>query len=97
MAKVSLSAIQSQLVKRGRDAYENEALAEELRGLDPSDPDSAIKFADAQGDPNDEKYTNHKNLWRGRVSSVASQLGIPDGALSIIWTFSGEMVVTYKR
>jgi hypothetical protein len=97
MAKVRLSDIQSQLVKRGRDAYENEALFEELSGLDPNDPDSACVFEEAKGDPTDEKYVNHKNLWRGRVGSVATQVGIPDGALSVIWTVDGDMVVTYKR
>lgn len=96
MAKVNLSQIQSRLVKRGRDAYENEALVAELQGLDPSDKDSAFIFEEAQGNPEDEGYVNHKNLWRNRVGSVAERIGIPDGALSIMWTDLGEMVVTYK-
>lgn len=95
MAKVNLKDIQSRLVKRGRDAYENPELSAELMALTPTEGDAFI-FEPAQGDPTADDYTNHKNLWRNRVSSVAERLGIPDGALSIQWTTDGEMVVSYK-
>lgn len=97
MAKVNLKDIQSRLVKRGRDAYENEQLSAELTALSPEN-DDAFLFEEATfaGDTDSDEYVNHKNLWRNRVKSVASSVGIPDGSLSIQWTVDGEMVVSYK-
>jgi hypothetical protein len=94
--KVNLKDIQARLVKRGRDAYVNPDLSAELLALTP-DGDDAFIFAEAQGDPTDTDYVNHKNLWRGRVKTVATQAGIDAGALSIQWTTEGEMVVSYRK
>jgi hypothetical protein len=99
MAKVNLKDIQSRLVKRGREAYENPQLTEELTALTPDDGD-AFLFEEAtfEGEvtPDNPDYVNHKNLWRNRVKSVSTSVGIPDGSLSIQWTIDGEMVVSYK-
>lgn len=99
MAKVKLSEIQNQLVKRGRDAYQNPELEAELMTLDPSDPDSAISFEEAQftGDPDSDAYTNHKNLWRARVASCAERV-LPEAELTIQWTReTHEMIVSFRK
>jgi hypothetical protein len=94
--KVNLKDIQDKLVKRGRDAYVNPDLSAELLALTP-DEDDAFIFVEAQGDPTDADYVNHKNLWRNRVKTVATQAGIDADALSIQWTTAGEMVVSYRK
>lgn len=98
MAKVKLSEIQNQLVKRGRDAYQNAELEAELMGLDPQDPDSGFSFDEAKftGDPASEDYVNHKNTWRNRVSSLAERI-LPNAELSIQWTRECEMIVSFRQ
>lgn len=99
MPKVNLSEIQSRLVKRGRDAYENENLRAELLALNPSDPNDAFQFDEATfvGDPQSDEYTNHKNLWRNRVSSLATRY-LPAGSeMSVQWTDACEMIVSLRK
>ena len=99
MAKVNLKDIQARLVKRGREAYENEQLSAELTALTPN-PDDAFIFDEAtfagEAKADNPDYVNHKNLWRNRVGSIAERNGIAKDALSIQWTVDGEMVVSYK-
>lgn len=97
--KVNLKDIQSRLVKRGREAYENAELTAELLALTPTDDDAFI-FDEAtfvgEAKADNPEYINHKNLWRNRVGSVAERHGIEKEALSIQWTVDGQMVVSYK-
>jgi len=100
MAKVNLKDIQARLVKRGREAYENESLSAELLALTP-DPTDAFIFDEAtfagEAKADNPDYVNHKNLWRNRVGSIAERNGIPKDSLSVQWTVDGEMVVSYKQ
>lgn len=96
--KVNLRDIQARLVKRGRDAYENEALVAELLGLDLNDEHDAFLFTEAtfDGDTAGDDYVNHKNAWRNRVSSLALRV-LPEGTkISVQWTLDGEMIVSVK-
>lgn len=99
--KVNLKDIQSRLVKRGRDAYENASLVAELQALNASDPEDAFLFEEAtyEGEcvSTNEEYTNHKNLWRNRVTSLASRYLGDEVELSVQWTDSGEMIVSYRK
>lgn len=94
--KVNLNDIKAQLVKRGRDAYQNEELEAELTALDPDTEGDAFLFPEAtfEGDTSTEAYINHKNLWRNRVQGMADRLEI--GKLSVNWTIQGEMVVSLQ-
>lgn len=96
--KVNLKDIQARLVKRGREAYENPELVAELLALDASIADDAFLFEDATfiGDMTSEKYTNHKNAWRGRVSSLATRYLGDAVEISVQWTDAGEMVVSFR-
>jgi hypothetical protein len=97
--KVNLSDIQSRLVRRGREAYENESLVAELRALDASNPEDAFLFEEATftGDKGSDDYINHKNLWRGRVAGLAARYIGESVELSVQWTDAGEMVVSYRK
>lgn len=99
--KVNLKEIQSRLVKRGRDAYENAALVAELVALDPSAEGDAFLFEEATylGEcvSTNEEYTNHKNTWRNRVNSLAARHLGDEVELSVQWTDSGEMIVSFRK
>jgi hypothetical protein len=97
--KVNLKDIQTRLVKRGRDAYENPELVAELLALDASIADDAFLFEDATfgGDLKSDEYTNHKNAWRNRVSSLATRYLGDAVEISVQWTDAGEMVVSFRQ
>lgn len=92
--KVNLSEIQSRLVKRGRDAFQDPILEAELLALDAGNADDAFIYEAGQGNPDDDNYVAHKNKVRNRVVSVASQHELK---VSIIWTDLGECVVTLAK
>jgi hypothetical protein len=93
--KVNLKDISAQLVKRGRDAYDNPELVEELLALDATVEGDAFIFPDAKGDTTSTDYTNHKNLWRNRVTGLAERYNI--GKVSIAWSVEGDMVVSIAQ
>jgi len=99
--KVNLKEIQSRLVKRGREAYENANLVAELQALDAGDPTDAFLFEEAtyEGEcsSTNEDYTNHKNLWRNRVSSLAGRYLGDEVEISVQWTDKGEMIVSFRQ
>jgi hypothetical protein len=99
--KVNLKQIQSRLVKRGREAYENAGLVAELLALDASNPEDAFLFEEAtfEGEciSTNEDYTNHKNTWRNRVSSLATRYIGEDAEMSVQWTETGEMIVSFRQ
>lgn len=99
--KVNLKDIQSRLVKRGRDAYENPELVAELLALDPSNPEDAFLFPEAtyEGEcvSTNEEYTNHKNAWRNRVNSLGIRHLGDEVELSVQWTEQGEMIVSFRK
>jgi len=99
--KVNLKEIQSRLVKRGREAYENANLVAELQALDAGDPEDAFLFEEAtyEGEcsSTNEDYTNHKNLWRNRVSSLAGRYLGDEVEISVQWTDAGEMIVSLRQ
>lgn len=92
--KVNLKDIQSRLVKRGREAFQDADLEADLLALNPDDEDDAFIYEAGQGNPTDEKYDSHKNKVRGRIISVAEQHSLE---VSIIWTTEGECVVKLKK
>jgi len=97
--KVNLKEIQSRLVKRGREAYENANLVAELQSLD--NPDEGFLFEEAtytgEVSSENEDYTNHKNLWRNRVSSLAGRYLGDEVEISVQWTDKGEMIVSLRQ
>jgi len=99
--KVNLKEIQSRLVKRGREAYENANLVAELQSLDAGNPLDAFLFEEAtyEGEcsSSNEDYTNHKNLWRNRVSSLAGRYLGDEVEISVQWTDKGEMIVSLRQ
>lgn len=99
--KVNLKQIQSRLVKRGRDAYQNESLVAELLALDASNPEDAFLFEEAtyEGEcvSTNEDYTNHKNTWRNRVASLATRHLGEGVEISVQWTDAGEMIVSFRK
>lgn len=90
--KVNLSQI-SNLVKRGREAYIDPKLTDDIKSLDASVEGDAFIYEEAQGDPADEDFVNHKNTWRNRVAKCAEEA---ERECSIQWTEEGEMVVSLK-
>jgi hypothetical protein len=90
--KVNLSEI-TNLVKRGRQAVIDQALLADIMSLDANVVGDAFIYADAQGDPTDDEFVNHKNSWRGRVAKAGEAC---DRDCSILWTTAGEMVVSLK-
>ena len=92
--KVNLNDIQSRLVKRGRDAFQDEILESELLALDADIVDDAFIYEAGQGNPTDANYVAHKNKMRNRVTSIASQHSL---GVSIQWTIDGECVVSLAK
>jgi len=90
--KVNLSDI-TNLVKRGREAYIDPKLTADIKALDPSAVGEAFIYEEAQGNPSDEDFVNHKNTWRNRVTKCAEEV---NRECSIQWTTDGEMVVSLK-
>lgn len=91
--KVRLSDIQSQLVKRGRDAFQDPILEAGLLSLNADNEDEAFVYEAGKGNPEDENYGSHKNKVRARIVSVAEQNSL---SVSIMWTFAGDCVITLK-
>lgn len=90
--KVNLQAIKSQLVKRGKPAYENPELEADILSLDPSVEGDAFYWGEARvnlnGDP--KKVQAEKMKYRNRALSVAERC---NRSISIHWTEDGEMVI----
>lgn len=91
--KINLSDIQSLIVGRGRKPYENAELLADIEGIDPSNPDDGIIWEDAQGNPDDEEYVNHKSKFRSRAEAVAEQIG---REISTVWLSDGRLVIKLK-
>lgn len=91
--KVNLKDIQARLVKRGRDAFQDELLESELLAL-TDDADDAFIYESGHCDPSDSNYVAQKNKVRNRVTSVAEQHSLK---VSIQWTLDGECVVALKQ
>jgi len=90
--KVNLSQI-TNLVKRGREAHIDPKLTDDILSLDTSVLGDAFIYEEAQGNPADEDFVNHKNTWRNRVTKSAEAV---NRECSIQWTEDGEMVVSLK-
>ena len=91
--KINLSDIQSLIVGRGRKPYENAELLAEIEAIDPNDPNDGIIWEDAQGNPEDEEYVNHKSKFRSRAEAVAEQIG---REISTVWLADGRLVIKLK-
>lgn len=91
--KINLSDIQGLVVTRGRKPYENSELLEDIKSLDPSDPNDGLCWEDAQGDPEDEEYSLHKAKFRSRAEAVADTAGVE---ISTSWLTDGRMVIRLK-
>ena len=94
MAKINLSDLVGELKGRGRAPYENPALESEIKELDPAIDGDAFVCELAQGNPDDEDYTNHKAMWRGRAEKIAEKNNI---AISVQWTSTGRMIVSLVK
>jgi hypothetical protein len=92
--KVNLKQIQTRLVKRGREAFQDPDLEAELLALDAGNEDDAFIYEAGQGNPDADNYVAHKNKMRNRVISMASQHSLE---VSIQWTDLGECVVTLAK
>ena len=90
--RVNLSEI-TNLVKRGREAYIDPKLTDDIKSLDASVAGDAFIYEEAQGDPSDEDFVNHKNTWRNRVAKCAE---LVERECSVQWTETGEMIVSLK-
>lgn len=91
--KINLSDIQSLVVGRGRKPYENAELLADIKSLNPTDPNDAIVWTDATGNPTDEDYANHKAKFRSRAEAVATQAGVE---ISTVWLSDGRLVIKLK-
>ncbi len=91
--KINLSDIQSLVVGRGRKPYENAELLAEIEAIDPNDPNDGIIWVDAQGNPEDEEYVNHKSKFRSRAEAVAEQIG---REISTVWLADGRLAIKLK-
>ena len=94
MAKINLSDLVGELKGRGRAPYSDPAFEQELLALDPAIDGDAFVWDIAQGNPNDDDYTNHKAKYRGRVEKVAETNGI---AVTVQWTSDGRCVVSLMK
>ena len=94
MAKINLSDLVGELKGRGRAPYENPALEAEIKELDPAIDGDAFVCELAQGNPDDEDYTHHKAMWRGRAETIADKKGI---AISVQWLTTGQMVISLAK
>jgi len=92
--KVNLKDIQSRLVKRGRDAFQDPILEADLLALDPANEDDAFIYEAGQGNPDDDNFVAHKNKVRNRVISMAKTHSLDP---SIQWTDLGECVVSLAK
>ena len=93
--KVNLSEIRHTLIKRGKAPYENEALAQDIAGLDPTDADDAFVWSEAYV-PTDlpkEKMQAERMKFRNRADIVAGKVGV---AIRISFTSDGEMVISLR-
>ena len=90
--KVNLSEI-TNLVKRGREAYNDPQLVADILSIDETIVGDGFYYDDAQGDPSDDEFINHKNTWRNRVAKCAE---VAEREVSIHWTDLGQMIVTLK-
>lgn len=91
--KINLSDIQSLVVGRGRKAYENPELMADIKSLNPNDADDGIVWVEAQGNPIDDDYNNHKAKFRSRADAVATQAGVE---ISTVWLSDGRLVIKLK-
>jgi hypothetical protein len=91
--KINLSDIQGLVVTRGRKPYENAELLADIKSLDASDPNEAICWEEAEGDPSDEEYNLHKAKFRSRAEAVADTAGVE---ISTTWLTDGRMVIKLK-
>ena len=91
--KINLSDIQSLVVGRGRKPYENAELLADIQAINPADPNDGIVWVDAQGDPEDEEYANHKAKFRSRAEAVADKAGLN---ISTVWLSDGRLVIRLK-
>ena len=94
MAKINLSDLVGELKGRGRAPYSDPALEQELLALDPAIDGDAFVWDIAQGNPNDDDYTNHKAKYRGRVETIAERNNV---AVSVQWTTDGRCVVSLAK
>jgi hypothetical protein len=90
--KINLNEV-TNLVKRGREGYNDPELVADILSLDASIDGDAFIYESATGDPSDEDFVNHKNTWRNRVAKSAEQA---DRECSIHWTEDGQMIVSLK-
>jgi hypothetical protein len=90
--KINLNEV-TNLVKRGREGYNDPELVADILALDASIEGDAFMFETATGDPADEDFVNHKNTWRNRVAKSAE---VAEREVSIHWTTEGEMIVSLK-
>lgn len=91
--KINLSDIQSLVVSRGRKPYENAELLKDIQSLDPKNPDDALCWVEAEGNPSDDEYSLHKAKFRSRAEAVATQAGVE---ISTSWLTDGRMVIRLK-
>jgi hypothetical protein len=90
--KVNLADL-TNLVKRGRQGVVDLQLQAEIEAIDPNEVGAGFIYPDAQGDPSDDDFLNHKNTWRNRVAKASDAV---QRETSVLWTTEGEMVVTLK-
>lgn len=91
--KINLSDIESLIVGRGRKPYENAELLADIQAIDPLDPNDGIIWEDAQGNPEDEEYPNHKAKFRSRAEAVADSANL---VISTVWLQDGRLVIKLK-
>jgi hypothetical protein len=91
--KVNLKDIQSRIVGRGRRAYANAQLAQELATLAQ---DEGFVWDEAQTPANldADDRTLHRARYRGRAESVAEQVGL---RISVGWLDDGSMLITHRK
>lgn len=91
--KVNLNEIRSRIVGRGRKAYANPALANDLTSLTP---DEGYLWDEAATPANlsDADRTAHRAKFRGRAESVADSIG---RKISVGWLDDGQMLITLRK
>lgn len=90
--KVNLNDI-TNLVKRGRDKFSDPQLVADILSLDATIEGDGFYYGEAQGNPSDEDFVNHKNTWRNRVAKCAEEA---NRECSVFWDEDGQMIVTLK-
>lgn len=91
--KINLSDIQSLVVGRGRKPYENSELMADIVAINPDDPNDGIVWTEAQGNPDDDDYANHKAKFRSRAEAVANKAEVQ---ISTVWLSDGRLVIKLK-